>query len=202
MSEEQIVAQRKRDAIPTDEIGADRERLGEALRPRLLGIREPDAPLRAVTEQTHELLAILRRRDHEDVADAGQHQRRERIIDHWLVVDREQLFAQAPRDRIEPGAAASGEHDPLQHRRVSTGISKRSRQRSSDCRQGGSLVPNSRSILAQSSRELAGRRAALGYCALGIATRSGTRAPVCLENGAKTADASPYHVVSPPAARW
>jgi hypothetical protein len=32
------------------------------------------------------------RRDHQDVADAGEHQRRQGIVDHRLVVDREQLF--------------------------------------------------------------------------------------------------------------
>ena len=36
-----------------------------------------------------------RRGDDQDLADAGEHQRRQRIIDHRLVVDRQQLLADA-----------------------------------------------------------------------------------------------------------
>ena len=43
----------------------------------------------------------VRRRDQQDVPDAGQHQRRERVVDHRLVVDREQLL----RDRRRSPAA-------------------------------------------------------------------------------------------------
>ena len=54
-----------------------------------------------------------RRRDEQDVADAGQHQRRQRIVDHRLVVDRQQLLRHDLRDRIEPRAGAAGEDDSL-----------------------------------------------------------------------------------------
>jgi glucose-1-phosphate thymidylyltransferase len=47
----------------------------------------------AVTEQFPEGRQIFRRRDNEDVPNAGQHQSRQRIVDHRLVVNGQQLFA-------------------------------------------------------------------------------------------------------------
>ena len=38
---------------------------------------------------------------------------RQRVIDHRLVVDRQQLLADDARERIEPRAGAAGEDDPL-----------------------------------------------------------------------------------------
>ena len=39
--------------------------------------------------------------------------RRERVVDHRLVVDRQQLLADGPGDRVEPRARAAGQDDPL-----------------------------------------------------------------------------------------
>ena len=50
---------------------------------------------------------VLGRRDQQDVADARQHQRRERVVDHRLVVDRQQLLRDGA---ASPGAAASRSH--------------------------------------------------------------------------------------------
>ena len=71
------------------------------------------APARAVAEQPREARHVLGRRDQQDVADAGQHQRRQRVVDHRLVVDRQQLLRHDPRERIQPRAGAAGEDDAL-----------------------------------------------------------------------------------------
>ena len=55
---------------------------------------------------------VLRRGDHQHVADARQHQRRQRVVDHRLVVDRDQLLADAQRDRMQPRPGAAGQDDP------------------------------------------------------------------------------------------
>ena len=47
----------------------------------------------------------------QDVADAGQHQRAERVVDHRLVVHRQQLLADRERRRMQPRAGAAGEDD-------------------------------------------------------------------------------------------
>jgi len=49
----------------------------------------------------------------QDLANAGQHQGRERVVDHRLVVDRQQLLADRPGDRVQACAAAAGQDDPF-----------------------------------------------------------------------------------------
>ena len=65
----------------------------------------------AVAEQRAELLVVLGRRDDQDLADARHHQRRQRVVDHRLVVDRHELLRDALGDRPQPGAGAAGEDD-------------------------------------------------------------------------------------------
>ena len=89
---EDVVAQDERTALAREELLPDQERLCESLRLRLHGVRDRDAPLRAVAKQPPEVRIVLRRRDHEDVPDAREHQRRQRVVDHRLVVDRHQLL--------------------------------------------------------------------------------------------------------------
>ena len=73
----------------------------------------------AVPQQPAELLLVLGRGDDRDLAQAGQHQHRQRIVDHRLVVERQQLLRQRMGDRIEPGARAAGEDDALARRLAS-----------------------------------------------------------------------------------
>ncbi len=58
-----------------------------------------------------EVRQVMRRRDDQDVPDARQHQHRQRIIDHRLVVDRQQLLGDGEGQRIEPRAAAARKND-------------------------------------------------------------------------------------------
>ena len=55
----------------------------------------------------------MRRRDHEDLADPGEHERAQRVEDHRLVVDREQLLGDDPRHRVQPRARPAGQDDAL-----------------------------------------------------------------------------------------
>ena len=108
---EDVVAEDHADAVVADEVLADEEGLGEAVRGGLLGIREADAVVGAVPEQAPEAREVLRRTDDQDVADSRQHQRTDGVIDHRLVVDRQQLLADAFRNRVETGAGAAGEYN-------------------------------------------------------------------------------------------
>ena len=65
----------------------------------------------AVAEQLLEARGVLRGGDDQDVADAGQHQRGQRVIDHRLVVDRQQLLGDRQGGGVQPGAGAAGEDD-------------------------------------------------------------------------------------------
>ena len=64
-----------------------------------------------IPEQALEIRQVRRCRDDEDVADARKHQRRERIIDHGLVVDRQQLLTRDHGQRVQARAGAPGEYD-------------------------------------------------------------------------------------------
>ena len=106
---EDVVAQHQADAVVADELLADEERLREAVGRGLRGVLEMHAVVRPVAEQPLETGEVLRGADDQDVADPREHQHADRIIDHRLVEDREQLLADAFRDGVEPGSGAAGE---------------------------------------------------------------------------------------------
>ena len=62
---------------------------------------------------------ILRCRDDQDVANAGKHQRRKRIIDHRLVVHGKQLLGNRLSHRIKPCAGTAGKDDAFHSRSIS-----------------------------------------------------------------------------------
>src|SRR6185295_101843 len=55
--------------------------------------------------------AVARRADQENVLDSPEHQRAQGVVDHRLVVDREQLLAHGARHRIEARSCAAGKDD-------------------------------------------------------------------------------------------
>ena len=78
---------------------------------RLHRIVDADAPLAAVAQQRLEARHFRLGGDDEDVANSGQHQRGQRIIDHRLIVDRQQLLGADDRQRPQPRSGAAGEND-------------------------------------------------------------------------------------------
>ena len=57
------------------------------------------------------------------LADPGEHDDRQRIIDHRLVVDRNQLLGDSESDRMQPGARAASQNDAF-HLRIALTVSK------------------------------------------------------------------------------
>ena len=108
---EDIVAQHQRARGAADKLAAEDERLRQAVRARLHAVTQVQAPAAAVTEQRLETRRVLRRADDEDVADAGEHQRAQRVVDHRLVIHRQQLLADGQCRRVQPGAGAAGKDD-------------------------------------------------------------------------------------------
>lgn len=108
---EDVVAEHQCARLAGDEVLADREGLGQAVGARLLGVGEVDAVARAVTEQALEVGQVGRRGDDQDVPDARQHEGGQRVIDHGLVVDRQQLLGGHERERVQAGAGPAGEDD-------------------------------------------------------------------------------------------
>jgi hypothetical protein len=97
-------------ALP-DELRAVDEGFRNPLRFGLDGVREGDAPLATITEQLLEAWKVPRRGDEQDIANAHQHERCQRVVDHGLVVDRLELLADDGGHRVQPCSAAAGEDD-------------------------------------------------------------------------------------------
>ncbi len=97
---EDVVAEDQAGAVVADEVLSDEEGLRQAVRRGLLGVGEADAVVRAVAQQPFKSGQVLRGADDQDVPDARQHQRADGVVHHRLVIDGQQLFADALRDRI------------------------------------------------------------------------------------------------------
>src|SRR5262249_20286030 len=149
----------QRDRFAADEIRADDEGFRQTIGLRLHRIGEANAPLRAVLQERAKERLLGGRRDHQDLANAREHQRRQRVINHRLVIDRQKLLADRLRERIKTRSTAAGENDPLHLRdpQTSTGVATAARisfrTASSPSRQSVASIPKSRSILRQSSTE-------------------------------------------------
>ena len=110
---EDVVAQHQRARLAGDEVLADGECLREAVGARLLGVGQVHAVARAVPEQALEVGEVRRGGDDQDVPDARQHEGGQRVVDHGLVVDRQQLLGGHERERVQAGAGPAGEDDAL-----------------------------------------------------------------------------------------
>lgn len=108
---EDVVTQNERARLAGDEVLADGEGLGQAVGAGLLGVGQVHAVARAVPEQALEVGQVRRRGDDQDVADARQHEGGQRVVDHGLVVDRQQLLGGHERERVQAGAGPAGEDD-------------------------------------------------------------------------------------------
>ena len=120
VSVEDVVAEHQGARLAGDEVLADGEGLGQAVRRGLLGVGEVHAVARAVPEQALEVGEVVRRGDDQDVPDARQHEGAKRVVDHGLVVDRQQLLGGHERERVQAGAGPAGEDDAF-HINTSTG---------------------------------------------------------------------------------
>ena len=110
---EDVVAEHEGARLAGDELLADSEGLRQAVGARLLGVGEVHAVARAVPEQALEVGEVRRRGDDEDVTDARQHEGGQRVVDHGLVVDRQQLLGGHERERVQARAGPAGEDDAL-----------------------------------------------------------------------------------------
>ena len=108
---EDVVAEHQGARLAGDELLADGECLRQAIGARLLGVGQVDAVARAVPEQALEVGQVGRRGDDQDVPDARQHEGGQRVVDHGLVVDRQQLLGGHERERVQARAGPAGEDD-------------------------------------------------------------------------------------------
>ena len=108
---EDVVAEHEGTRLAGDELLADGEGLRQAVRAGLLGVGEVHAVARAVPEQAFEVGEVRRRGDDQDVPDARKHEGAKRVVDHGLVVDRQQLLGGHERKGVQAGSGPAGEDD-------------------------------------------------------------------------------------------
>ena len=108
---EDVVAEHQGARLAGDELLADGEGLRKSVRRGLLGVGEVHAVARAVAEQALEVGEVGRGGDDQDVPDARQHEGGQRVVDHGLVVDRQQLLGGHERERVQARAGPAGEDD-------------------------------------------------------------------------------------------
>lgn len=108
---EDVVAQHQGARLSADEVLADGEGLRQAVRRGLLRVGEVHAVARAFPEQALEVGQVGRGGDDQDVPDARQHEGGQRVVDHGLVVDRQQLLGGHERERVQARAGPAGEDD-------------------------------------------------------------------------------------------
>lgn len=106
-----VVTQHERGRSLAEELLADQERLRQAIRGWLHRIGEIESPLASIPQQLRETRGVLRGGDDQDVTDTGQHQGAQRVVDHRLVVDGQQLFGYGQGGRVQTGTGATGEDD-------------------------------------------------------------------------------------------
>lgn len=108
---EDVVAEHQGARLAVNELLADGEGLRQAVRRGLLGVGQVHAVARAVPEQALEVGQVGRRGDDQDIPDARQHEGAKRVVDHGLVVDRQQLLGGHERERVQAGAGPAGKDD-------------------------------------------------------------------------------------------
>ena len=108
---EEVVSESESHATAPDKLAADDERLSQPLRAWLNGVPDAQSDFRAVPEQALESADVARSADDEDVPNACEHQRGQRVVHHRLVVDRQELLADHTRQRVEACTRPAGQDD-------------------------------------------------------------------------------------------
>ena len=85
--------------------------LGQAIGAGLHRVADLHAPGAAIPQQPLEGRLIVGRGDDQHLADSRQHQRAERVVDHRLVIHRQQLLAHRLRDRVQARPCTSRQDD-------------------------------------------------------------------------------------------
>ncbi|MNH05751.1 hypothetical protein D3C79_650950 [compost metagenome] len=112
---ENVVAQNQADRIVSDELFTDQESLGQSVGRGLFGVADFDAELAAVAQQLLVLRQVMRRGNQQDLPNTGQHQHRNRVVDHRFVVDWQQLLGNTQGDGVQAGAGTPRQNDTFGH---------------------------------------------------------------------------------------
>ena len=107
-----VVAQDDADLLAVGEVLGQRQGVGDAAFAFLVGVVDVlQAELFAVGQQAQEIARVAAAGDDQDVLDPGVHQRLDGIVDHRLVIDRQQMLVGDFGEREQTASRTSGQHD-------------------------------------------------------------------------------------------
>ena len=112
-SVEEVVAEDEGALVAVQELLAEDEGFGESVRLVLHDVGESDSELAAVAQEAKEGLLIVGRRDEKNLAKPTQHERAQGVVNHGLVVDRQELFRHCPGDGVQAGSRTASQNDSL-----------------------------------------------------------------------------------------
>lgn len=110
-SVEDVVTQDEGNGVAPDEAGADDEGLCQTVGMLLDGVGDRESDLRSIAQQLFKGGDVARGGDDENVPDTREHQRRKRVINHRLVVDRKQLLGNSARSGEQACTRAARKND-------------------------------------------------------------------------------------------
>ena len=108
-----VIAKYQHGGLAVDKLPCNDQGVRQAIRRRLNSVLNVQPPLMAVLKKMLEPRRILGRRDHENIPRPCQHERAERIVNHRLVVDRQQLLRNRLGHRVQTRAGTAGKDDSL-----------------------------------------------------------------------------------------
>src|SRR5580692_3588813 len=112
---EDIVAEHDHDGATLGEMLAKAQRIGDSALAFLIRVVNiAQSKLRAVAEETKKLTRRVSTGDDHDLHDSGRTERLQRIIDHRLVVNRQQMFVGHLRQRAQSRAEPARQDHPLE----------------------------------------------------------------------------------------
>jgi len=111
MAIKNVVAQHQRAGALSNKTSAYGKGMGQSIRAGLDSILKVQAPFTSITQKLLKPRCILRSRDNQNVAHARQHERAQGIVNHRLVVNRQQLFRDRLCHGVEPGAGPACKND-------------------------------------------------------------------------------------------
>ena len=97
---EDIISENKTSTIVSDEFFTYGKRLCESIGRGLFGILKMHAIVGAIPEESFESGEVKGRRNDENLPNSREHEHRDGIIDHGLIIDRHELLADALGDGI------------------------------------------------------------------------------------------------------
>jgi len=113
---ENIITQDHTGRLVVNEVPANDEGFRQTAGLGLFGIRKLEPPLLTTAQQAAKTGQVFGGTDDQNFTNVCQHQHRQRVINHGLVVDRQHLLADRQGDGVKAGAFAAGQNNAFHWR--------------------------------------------------------------------------------------